>query len=328
MLQYADTVNVLTTFGEQHEQPKNKTDTLVFRRVKPYNANANETPNITASNFVLSEGTYPTPATIDFTDVTVVLQQYGILFKYSDKTADMYEDDIPAKMQEQTGRTLAEVCELVAFGQMKGGTTVQYTNGSSRAAVNTTIDINDFRQMARTLENNRAGRVTKRIAAGPNFDTSPVDSCFIVFLHTDMEADVRRLTDFNPVYKYGSAFDRVHDREIGACEQFRFVTSPLFAPWLASGSATLNGMKSAGSANVDIYPIIVIGEDAMGHVSLKGNGPGKGKTGIKPRIVPHDHITHSNPLGTFGYVGANFWYACSRLNENWMGHIESGATDL
>jgi len=323
MLKYAEPYFVLGSFGMQKEMPLNKTETLVFRRVDPYNMAANGIANITATDFLLAEGAIPTPSTISYTDVSVTLKQYAVLFKLTSKAALMYEDDIPNDMKMLTGKTMGEVAELVAFGEFKAGTTVVYANGSSRGAVNTAISISKLRSITRTLENNLGAKVTTSIKPGPNFGTTGVAPCFVVFCHTDCAADVRDLPNFTDRIKYGTAIKPVHDREFGACEEFRFVSSALLRPFLAAGSATLNGMKNS-SAAVDVYPWLVIAEEAWGHVSLKGHG----KTSISPTYLPPSQKSHANPSGTFGYVGADFWYAPVRANENWFVRFESGVTDL
>ncbi len=92
MLEHAQPITVLGDFGTQREMPQNSTDTLVFRRTLPFGASAAGTtientsryvgtPDITASNFVLAEGVTPNSNTISFQDVSVQLQQYGVLFK-------------------------------------------------------------------------------------------------------------------------------------------------------------------------------------------------------------------------------------------------------
>lgn len=324
MLKHAEPIQVLGSFGAQKEHPKKKTDTKVFRRLKPFNAGSNEVASITAANFVTAEGTTPTANTISYTDVSVTLNQYAVLFKFSSKSELMYEDNIPADMQKLTGETLAEVAELVCYGQIKAGSSVIYTNGSTRVGVNTVISLNKLRAAARSMEVNRASRVTSVIKPGPNFGTSAVPAGYVVFCHSDCESDVRNLPNFIPVEKYGTAVKPVHSREFGACEQFRFVSSPLFTPYLAAGSSTLNGCYSAGGSAVDVYPMIIIGEDAFGHVSLKGHG----YTGISPTLIPSDQKNHANPSGMFGYVGADFWYESVRLNENWMCRLECGVTSL
>jgi len=333
MLEHAQPITVLGDFGTQREMPQNSTDTLVFRRTLPFGAttvgttieNSTRyvgTPDITASNFVLAEGVTPNSNTISFQDVTVQLQQYGVLFKYSSKTEQLYEDDIPGEMVKLTGETLAEVMELVRYGVLKAGSTVVYANGSSRSAINTAISLNAIRKAARTLESNRARRVTSRLAPGVNFGTRAVQPAYVVFCHTDAVSDVRNLPGFTRVEEYGS-FKPIHDREIGACEDFRFVSSPLLKSFLAAGASVgSSGMLSVGAANVDVYPFIVIGEDAWGQVALKG------MSAIKPVVLKASQTNHANPLGQFGYVGASTWFATVRLNDAWMARIEAGGTAL
>lgn len=325
MLKHAEPIQVLGMFGAQKQQPLRKTDTVVFRRIKPFNATSAEVPDITAANFVTAEGTTPTANTISYTDVTAVLNHYAILFKFSSKAELMYEDDIPNDMSKLTGETMAEVAELVCYGQVKAGTGVIYANGSTRVGLNTTISLNKLRQAARSMENNRAKTVTASIAPGPNFDTSPVEASYLVFHHTDLNSDIRNLDGFTKRVEYGTAIKPVHPREIGAVEEFRFVPSPLFAPHLAAGAAIASsGMLAADDATLDVYPMIVMAEDAWGHISLKGQG----YTGISPTIISSKVKNHANPMGMFGYVGADFWYASVRLNENWMTRIETCATNL
>lgn len=325
LLKMVENIQVLGLFGEQKQQPQNKTDTVVFRRLNPFNMSATTgAPGITAANFVTAEGTTPTANTIGWTDVSATLEQYSILFKYSSKAQMMYEDDIPAAMKKLTANTLAEVAELVAYGQVKGGTSVLYANGSTRAGVNTPISLRKLQQAARSMETNRAQHITDIVKAGPNFGTAPVEASYLVFYHTDGSSDVRALPGFTKRVEYGSAITPVHPREIGACEEFRFIPSPLFAPYLTSGSATANGCV-ATSGSVDVYPFIILAENALGHISLKGT---QDYSGITPTIIPASTKNHANPSGMFGYVGADFWYACVRLNENWMTRIECGVTDL
>jgi N4-gp56 family major capsid protein len=333
MLEHAQPITVLGDFGTQREMPQNSTDTLVFRRTLPFGAStvgttiegSNRyvgTPDISASNFVLSEGVTPNANTIAFQDVSVTLQQYGVLFKYSSKTEQLYEDDIPGEMVKLTGETLAEVMEMVRYGVLKAGSTVVYTNGSSRSGINSAISLNALRKSARTLESNRSRRVTSRLAPGVNFGTRAVQPAYIVFVHTDAVSDVRNLPGFTRVEEYGS-FKPIHDREIGACEDFRFISSPLLKPFLAAGASVgSTGMLSVGGANLDVYPFIIIGEDAWGQVALKG------MSAIKPVVLKASQTNHANPLGQFGYVGASTWFATVRLNDAFMARIEAAVTAL
>ena len=175
------------------------------------------------------------------------------------------------------------------------------------------------------MESNRGKQVTSAIKSGPDFGVSSVEPGYIVFIHTDMLADIRDIPGFTKRVDYGSAIKPVHPREMGAIEEFRIVTSSLFAPFLAAGVVVgTTGMKAANATNVDVYPSVVIAESAWGQVSLKG----KGHSGVSPTIIPASQKNHANPSGMFGYVGADFWMAAVRLNENWMSRIESCASEI
>lgn len=325
MLKHAMPIKVLSTFGMQKQIPQNKTDTVVFRRALPIDAGSNGAPNITASNYLLQEGVTPGSRTITYQDVQVTLQQYGVLMKLSRKAEAMYEDDIPADMIKLVGEHMASLEELIAYGVVRGGTNVVYSNGSARTSVNTAITLNKLRQAARQLESAFAQLVTEKLAASVNYGTSAIEPGYLVFIHTDMEADFRNLTGFVPVAKYGSQ-KPVHEREIGAVERFRVITSPYFKPFLAAGGTITAGtfLSNGGTTGTtaDVYPTMVVAQEAWGQVALKGMGA------IEPIYLPAKQITHANPMGQFGYVGANFYKNAVRLNENWMVRIESACSAL
>lgn len=331
MLEHAQPIIVFGDFGEQKEMPMNATDTLVFRRTLPFGAvttgtgiNNSQyvgTPVVTANNFVLAEGTTPNSNTVSFQDVSVTLQNFGILFKFSSKVENLYEDDIPTEMTKLIGQTMGEILEQVRYGILKAGTSVVYANGASRASVNTPISLAKLRMAARVLESNRARRITSRIAPGVDYGVKSVAPSYIVFVHTDGVADARNLPQFTRIEDYGS-FKPIHDREFGAVEEFRFISSPLLAPFTAAGSSTLNGCVSIGGSNVDVYPYIIIAESAWGQVALKG------QRAISPTMISSKTINHANPLGMFGYVGASTWFNAVVLNQAWMTRIECGVTSL
>lgn len=325
MLKHAMPIKVLSTFGMQKQIPQNKTDTVVFRRALPIDAGSNGAPNITTSNYLLQEGVTPGSRTISYQDVQVTLQQYGVLMKLSRKAENMYEDDIPGDMVKLVGEHMASLEELIAYGVVRGGTNVVYANGSARTSVNTAITLNKLRQAARQLEAAFAQLVTEKLAASVNYGTSAVEPAYLVFIHTDMEADFRNLAGFVPVAKYGSQ-KPVHEREVGNVERFRIITSPYFKPFLAGGGTITAGtfLSNGGSTGTtaDVYPTMVVAQEAWGQVALKGMGA------IEPIYLPAKQITHANPMGQFGYVGANFYKNAVRLNENWMVRLESACTAL
>lgn len=324
MLKHAEPIKVLSNFGTQKQQPKNMTDTIVFRRVLPLDySSTTYAPVVNATDYVLNEGSTPAPRTINYQDVSVTLQQYGILLQLSSKAELMYEDDIPGDMIKLAGEHMATIEEMINYGVVRAGTTVYFPGSITvRTDCNAAITLNVLRKTARALEARHAKHVNSRLASGPNFGNAAVHPGYLVFIHTDVESDARNLAGFTSVVDYGS-FKPVHEREIGAVEQFRFITSPYFRPIAnAATGVALNGMESTGGTYADVYQTLVVAQDAWGQVALKGMGA------AKPRYLPASDINHANPMGQFGFVSASFWKAAVRLNESWMVRIEHAVTDL
>lgn len=330
MLKHAVNRQVMAKFGDAKTQPLNKTDTIIWRRVLPYGAvqaanpalGNSAVPNVVPQDFLIPEGSVPSAKTIDYQNVSATLQYYFHLMKFSNKAELLYEDNIPDDMSEQTGEILGDLTEKIVYGTNRGGISVLYANGSSRAAVNTPISMTKLASATRALSSNLAPRVTKMIGPGPNFNTTAVQPGWIAFAHTDLEYDISLLPNFRRREDYGGSYTALDDSEFGSVGRYRFLLSPMFDPFLAQGSGTLNGMKSVGGSNVDVYPILLMGQDAWGTVKLAGKGS------IAPTIISSQTLSHANPARSFGYVGGGMWFTAVRLNENRCVRIEVAATDI
>ena len=325
MLTRAEPIKVISTFGTSKPVPQNKTDTVVFRRAQPLDAGANGAPVVNVTDYLLSEGVTPTARTIVYQDVQVTLQQFGVLMKLTSKAELRYEDDIPKDMLGIVGEHMGTIEELISYGVVRGGTNVVFSNGSARSSVVSAVSLPKLRQVARTIESAHGKRITDKLSPGPNYGTTAVHPAYLVFIHTDCEADVRNLPGFTPCVEYGTQ-KPVHEREIGAVEQFRFITSPYFRPFLVAGGTVVAGtFLSAGASagtTADVYPMMVVAKEAWGQVALKG------MDSIDPVYLPAKVKSHANPMGQFGYIGANFWKNAVRLNENWMVRLEVAVSVL
>jgi N4-gp56 family major capsid protein len=329
MLAHAEPIKVLSTFGMQKQVPQRKTDTVVFRRALPIDAAANGAPQVIHTDYLLQEGTTPAARSIVYQDVSATVQQFGVLMKLSSKAESLYEDDIPKDMVALVGEHMGSIEELISYGVARGGTNVVFANGSSRTTVASPINVNRLRQCTRAIENAHGKKVTEKLSSGPNFGSVAVMPSYLVFVHTDLEADTRNLAGFKEIVDYGQA-KPVHEREFGALEGYRFISSPYFRPFLqaataatgtASGTVLSNGAPNSANAP-DVYPVLVVAKDAWGQVALKG------MDAIDPVYLPAKQKSHANPLGQFGYVGAQFWKTAVRLNENWMCRLEVAASAL
>lgn len=327
ILDHAVGVEVLGITGQNKKMPKNNGDNVVYRRWLPWgaantNVNTENRPAVVAANHITTEGVTPTADTMTPVDVSVTLKQYACLYAVTDKTVDLYEDDVTAEMKKTTGERVGLLREMIRFGELKAGTNAFYSGGTSRATVDEKITLGLLRKISRNLLSNHAKTITGILAPSANFATAPVEASFLVFCHTDCENDIRDLPGFREVAAYGSR-KPVHDMEVGSTDRYRFIVSPELAPYADSGAAVgSTGLYSTTGTLLDVYPVIVVGEDAWGDVALRG------ADSIDPTWIPPGQKDKSDPLGQRGYVGAKFYSAAVILNGGWMALAEVGITAL
>lgn len=327
ILAHAVPAEVLGLTGQNKPMPKNEGDTVVYRRWLPYggattNANTINRWSVDANQHLLQEGVTPNADSLTPQDVSVQINQYGCLYMYTNKTADLYEDDVPAEMKRMVGERMGLVREMIRYGELKGCTNKFYAGGTTRATVDETVSLNLLRKVARTLLANHAKTITRVLAPSANFNTAPVEAAFLVFVHTDMEHDIRSLPGFKEVVSYGQR-KPIHEMEIGSVDRFRFIVSPDLASIPDQGAAVgATGLYSTSLAQIDVYPMIVCAEDAWGEIALRG------KDSMDLIDLKPGQKDKNDPAGQRGYIGATFWSAAKVLNNGWMAVVEAGVTAL
>ncbi|MGU5594856.1 N4-gp56 family major capsid protein [Aeromonas sanarellii] len=313
MLEHAEPILVLQKFGDPKPQPKNKGQTVKFRRPVPF----------AAATTPLTEGVTPAGKKMAYQDVTVTMAQYGDFSELTDVIADTHEDPVLQDMTMLLGEQAGETFEILTWGVISGGTSVIYANDAARNAVNTAITMAKLRLASRSLKAQRAKKITKILAPSVNVSTKPVEAAFVVVAHTDCEADIRGLAGFKSVAEYGTR-QPLCPEEIGSVEDFRFVLSPVLKSLPDAGGAK-GTMVSTSGTNADVYPMVVLAQNAFGIVPLKGNG---GPGSIVPMILNPNTPRGGDPLGQRGSASWKSWFAAVRLNELWMTRIEVAVTAL
>ena len=327
LLKHSIPREVLGITGKMHKMPKNNSDTVIFRRWLPFGGAATNSTTInqwvvTVNDHLTTEGVTPNADTIAPQDIPVQMKQYSCLYVYTDKTAQLYEDDIPAEMVKQTGQRMGLLREKIRNGALKGGTNKFYAGGTSRATVDTTITLGMLRKITRSLEGNYADNITSILSPSALYNTSSVQAGYIVFIHTDVESDVRDLPGFIEVASYGSR-KVLHPRELGSVDRYRFITSNDLDFNPDSGAAVGSlGLVSTTGTLIDTYPVIVVADNAWGDVALRG------MDSFDPTHIPFNKKEKVDPLGQRGYVGSSFWSAAFIQNDGWMAVAEVGVTDL
>lgn len=318
MLERALPSMCMSRFGQQQPIPKNKTNVVKFRR---YNGFA---PSTTA----LVEGVTPAADVINATDVTATLAQYGRRVQISDVIADTHEDPVLSEYAEVMGEVAGQTMESVCYNVLKAGTNVLYSgSATSRITVAAKIDTSALNRAIRQLKRQNAKLITRMLAGTDKVGTAPIRPGYIAFCHPDLQTDLESLTEtggakaFKTPSEYGS-YTPLMPNEMGSYRDIRFLSSTLYAPWLAAATTTgsqsvilTNGGTGAGVG--DVYPIIIVGMDAYATVSLAG------ANSVTP-IVINPKPSDSDVLGQRGHVGFKMYSTACILNDAFMVRIEAG----
>lgn len=308
-LKHMDTCAVLSKHGMSKPMPANKAEQIKFRRPIP----------LPLALTALTEGSAPTSTAMTYETVTVTLSQYGGVTEITDVVSDLAEDPVLKDATEVTGEQAIETIETLMWGILQAGTNVFYANGASRVAVNSIITLAKQRAITRSLKAERTKKVTKMMSSSVKYGTEAVDASFIGFAHTDVEADIRDMPGFTPTEKYGSMKPMPY--EIGKVEDVRYILTPVLSSLPDAGGAKGTMLSTTGTS-ADVYPIVYIGQDAYGHVAIKG------KEAVDMKIRQPGTIDSGDKLGQIGWVGWKTYWKAFIANEAWMARLEVGVTDL
>lgn len=312
-LSHAEPVIVLNKFGQMKPIPKNKADSVKFRRPVPFSP-------ITVP---LQEGVTPTAQRMSYEDVPAQLKQYGKPIEITDKVIDTSEDPVLRDSMMLAGEQAGASIEAVTWGVIRAGLSVFRANGSLRSSINTPVSLNKLRAVVRFLKAQKGLKITQVLDSSPKFSTFSVEAAYIAFCHTNVESDLRNVPGFKPVADYGSR-QTVSPQEIGTIEEIRFVSSPDLSAFPDEGGAKSGSgteMVSTSGVNADVYPIVVIAREAYGCVPLKGAGA------ITPMVV-NPKPSAADPMAQRGYVSWKTYFTAVILNELWIARLEVAATYL
>ena len=308
-LSHAQPVEVLAKFAMNEPLPKNKGQIVKWRRLVPFPVNTE----------ALVEGVTPAPSQVQFEDVVTQVSQYGNWVSFTDVITDTHEDPVLQKISQGLGEQAGATKEAIIWEELIGGTSVIYSGAATtRLTVEAPLSEDELVAAQRILKANRAKHITRMLKAGTAIATEPVAPAFIAFAHTNLEPDFRALTGFVQREKYASGAP-ISDWELGKFQDIRVILSPDLEIFYGAGAGSPTGVLSAGGTNVDVYPIVVVGQDAYGIVPLRGMD----SVSI---TVKNPTPTYEDPLAQRGFASYKMWYAVLRLNETWMVRIEAAAS--
>lgn len=297
--------------------PKNQGNAVNFRRwVNP-----------AVSTTPVTEGVTPTARALTHADYNTTINRFAEVFQESRYNYDLDVWDSVKGAADVLGDLITRTREQIRYNAGKAGSSVIYNSSSitARNTVNGAISVGRLDVATRSLDSNKASHFTQMVRASTAVSTSGVRPAYFAFGHTDLLPDLERLSGWQSVTEMAEIPSGARNPQlVGARGSILFFLSPELAPFADAGAAIgTTGMKSTSGTNIDVYPLIIFGQHALGSIALRGSGAA-GRGAVKVSIL--DQPDKSDPTNERVYISAAWYDAALRLSEEWIQRIEVGVT--
>ena len=295
-LEYSMKTLLWQKWATQIKMPKKSGKTITVQSWNP--------PAKVLAPVPLVEGVTPDSKQISKREVATQLVWYGNFLQHTDLVETILEDadNLMDAENEYLGTLQAEERDMAMFNILLGGTNVIYANGAAtRNLIDTPMSIGDLHISSRTLKNGLDGRsgkpVSKQMKSDGRFGTVDIEPSYIAVISPDLEYDVRSLPGFAPVSSYGSPESVIHMEEFGKVDNFRFICTTHYKYFAAAGGAVA-GKNIEGTVSADVYPVIILAQDAYATVPLIGE---MGASLIRKDLGSSGGLDPLNQRATVGY---------------------------
>lgn len=278
-------------FAQMRPMPKNTGDTINFRVIGTLE------PAMTP----LTEGVTPTGSEATITAIAATTQQYGDYMLFSDVVDFQQIDPIITEYTKEQGYQAAETKDNIVRDELAGGTNVFYAGGKASRATVTAADvatIEDFRKMRLNLMRNHV-----RPTSG---------GYYVAIISPEVEMDLMNDEKFIKAYEIaqnGKPFMEGHIADVYGIRFVRDLNAKTFVE--ADGAA----------AGVTVHASILLGEEAYGITTIKGEGD------VKSIIKALGSAGTTDPLNQRQSIG---WkinaFVAKRLKEQAIARLESGTS--
>lgn len=236
------------------------------------------------SGAILADGVTPAGVDMTKTSVEVDIVNRGAFTSFTDEVS-LYHEDGKILIKEATsnlGDAAGQAIEKAIFAEMIAGAGIDQVAtppASTEAGLDTVIV---------TLRKNLGRTFKSYIFGSKNTDTKTIKEAYIGFVHPDDSANLEAINGFVGCEKYG--YDGLLPNELGSYKKIRFCES----------------------TNVTPGAVIVIAEESVGEVSVRGNGK------MQTIVNGLGSEGSADPLSQRQSVGTKYQHAVKVLRPEWV----------
>lgn len=217
------------------------------------------------------------------------------------------EDAVLTEAAQVLGEQAALTLDRLARDIITAGTTIQYADNRDdryHVLASSLVTANEIREAVATLGNNNAKKITRIVNPSTGYNTTPIAAAYVGITGPKTVYTLKGLTGWVPVQSYPNQAD-VMDGEVGALDDVRFIQTSEAKYWAAA----------TASAVVDVYAILILGQNAYGITRISGEA-------LKNIVKPLGSAGTADPLDQRTTSGWKATFVAKILDDNAMLRLE------
>ena len=256
------------------------------------------------------------------------MQKYGFFYEFTQDALNFdTQADLLQNMSREAVRGAAQLQEAMLQKDLLDNCGTVYVPGTgfadwdtdTTASLKASVDdsaiptYKDFMKFKLMLDDLRVPGSTSMFTGTRYIDTKTIPSARFAFISNALLPTLEQVKDFNnqpawvPVEQY-AAGGYTHPKEVGKIGNFRFIVVPEALYWGGAGAAPAqNSIHRATSNKLDVYPILVICEDAFTTIGFQTNGR-DGKIKVMTKMPGLETASFDDPYGSRGFTSMQWWY--------------------
>lgn len=259
-------------------------------------------------------------------------ENFGFFSEYTEDAVNFDTDEeLMTHINRETVTGATQITEdALQIDLINNAGTIRYLGVATNTATTAdAVTYGDIVRLGIDLDNNRTPKHTKIITGTRNIDTRTVGATRVMYIGSELLPTLKAMKDFHdsaafiPVHQYaGSA--TVLTGEVGSLDSFRVVVVPKMLKWAGAGATASDETMYATDSKYDVFPILVVGDEAFTTIGFQTNGKTVKFNQIhkKPGVETADM---QNPYGKKGFMSIQWWYGFMPLRPERIALIKTTA---
>lgn len=259
-------------------------------------------------------------------------ENFGFFSEYTEDAVNFDTDEeLMTHINRETVTGATEITEdALQIDLINNAGTIRYLGDATNTVTTAdAVTYGDIVRLGIDLDNNRTPKHTKIITGTRNIDTRTVGATRVMYIGSELLPTLKAMKDFHdsaafiPVHQYAGGAT-VLTGEVGSLDAFRVVVVPKMLKWSGAGATAADDTMYATDGNYDVFPILVVGDEAFTTIGFQTNGKTVKFNQIhkKPGAETADM---QNPYGKKGFMSIQWWYGFMPLRPERIALIKTTA---